>query len=88
MNGTTVESIQVLKYVPQMLSALKEGLIKITIKGPGGGTVGRTVASDTRDPWFRPPHQQELLRKLSIAQWKSQKQLKKRLGKARLKNTI
>ena len=34
-------------------------------EGSGCGSVGRAVASDTRDPWFEPQHKQNLSTNLS-----------------------
>ena len=42
--------------------------------GSGGGSVGRAVASDTRDPWFESQHWQNFIYQLYIEKENKEKE--------------
>ena len=48
--------------------------------GNGGGSVGRAIASDTRDPWFEFCHRQNFIYQLYNQNTEKTKIKKKRLG--------
>ena len=62
----------------------KNGQLTVSRLGNGGGSAGRVVASDTRDPQIESQHQQYFIYQLYI-QIEKTKMKKKGLGMAHLK---